>query len=261
MCKIRGKTLIMAQLNLFSYHPSATPLHRLDPRAKFIMVCLLSISMVHSHLLGSAIYLGSLLAAFKVSGIFFFRAVRQLKGFLILLLMIILVQAVSIQGDPFIRIWGISVTSQGLFSGFQTAFKFFLIMMTGLLFATTTRLNAVKNTAQWFLRPVPWLPEQRISVMIGLALGFIPLILKHAGQLSDAHKARLGNNNKHPVSHTIQMVLPLLKKTFRSADDIASAMSSRCYSEDRTGPVFQPSGKEPVFLCVTLALALLLFLF
>ncbi|MCK5311663.1 MAG: energy-coupling factor transporter transmembrane protein EcfT, partial [Desulfobacteraceae bacterium] len=118
-----------------------------------------------------------------------------------------------------------------------------------------------KSAAEWFLRPVPFIPEKRASLMIGLSIRFLPLIIEQAKQVSDAQKARCSDNQKNPVIKISRLIFPILKKTFQTADNLALAMESRCFSEDRTDPEFNKSGYEILSLVLTILLVLVLILF
>jgi energy-coupling factor transporter transmembrane protein EcfT len=129
-------------------------------------------------------------------------------------------------------------------------------MVTGLLFAVTTRPADLKSAAQWFLKPVPLIPEKRVALMISLCLRFFPLILAQAGQTADAVNARCGGYRKNPVRSIRFLTLPLLKKTVMAADHLDLAMTARCYTENRTDPEFESSGKERLALAAGTGLCL-----
>jgi energy-coupling factor transporter transmembrane protein EcfT len=251
----------VAELTLFGYRPGRSILHELDVRLKLVMLCLISLSMVKAGLYSSMIYGLVLAIAFKTAQIPMTKTVHQLRFFLLLLGMVFLSRALSEPGDTLLGYGDITITREGVFSGFSVALKFLFIMITGLVFSSTTSISDLKNGIQWILRPIPFLPEQRVTVVVGLALNFIPIIFKQAGHISDARRARCGDENRNPIKKTAWLVLPLLKKTFQSADHIALAMASRSYTDDRTCPQFHSSGKEPVFLAGTLAMTLCLLFF
>ena len=121
-------------------------------------------------------------------------------------------------------------------------------MLTGLIVCLTTKPSSVTGAVQWFLNPLPCIPEKRVGIMVSLSLKFMPLILKQAHEISNARKARCGDLEKNPVKKIIGLTLPLMKKTFLSADNLISAMESRCFNDDRTDPEFTPSGKELIFI-------------
>jgi energy-coupling factor transporter transmembrane protein EcfT len=248
----------MAQLNPFTYRHGKSVLHLLDVRCKFFIICLLSMSMLSANLPASIAYSLVLLFFIKKSGLDIFATLNSIKYFLILLFFIFITRSLIVKGDIIFSFYNFDITQQGMIEGFLVAFKFLLIMLTGLIFSSTTKVGAVKNAVQWFLKPVPFVPEKRVAVMISLSLHFMPVILKQFHEISDAQKARCADLEKNPVKRIIRIVLPLLKKTFISADSLVYAMESRCYSDDRTDPAFAPSGREAHFFTGTIVISLCL---
>jgi len=212
--------------------------------------------MLYANLPAGLFYFLILLFFLKKSGLDIFATLNSIKYFLLLLFFVFIARALVVKGDIIFSFYGISVTNQGVNEGFLVAFRFFLLMLTGLLFSSTTQPSSVKSAAQWFLKPVPFVPEKRVAIMISLALSFMPVIASQAKEISDAQKARCADLQKNPVKRIIRLVLPLLKKTFLSADSLVLAMESRCYSDDRTDPEFTPSGKEIPFLAGGLVISL-----
>jgi energy-coupling factor transporter transmembrane protein EcfT len=246
----------MAQLTAFSYRQGESWLHLLDVRCKFFMVCLVSMSLLSAQMTACFFYFLILLFFFKNSGLKIFATLNALKYFIVFLFFIFATRALIVKGDILVSFYGLSFTQQGLNQGFSVAFKFFLVMVTGIVFSSTTKPSCVKSAVQWFLRPIPFIPEKRVAVMISLSLSFMPVILNQARQISDAQKARCADLQKNPVKRIIRLVLPLLKKIFLSADNLVLAMESRCYSDDRTDPEFIPSGLEIYFFAGSSILAL-----
>jgi energy-coupling factor transporter transmembrane protein EcfT len=189
----------------------------------------------------------------KKSGLHLWSTLGRMKYFLLLLLFVFTARALSVTGDILFSFYNMTITRQGLDQGLLTAFKFLLVMLTGILFSATTKPSSVKAAVQWFLKPIPLVPEKQVAVMVSLALGFMPIILKQANAVSDAQKARCGDLEKNPVKRIIRFVFPLLKKTFLTADLLVMAMESRCYTDDRTDPEFTVSGQEFYFLAGSLA--------
>ena len=239
----------------FTYIQGDTLLHMLDARCKFFIICLISMSMLSAHLHMCLIYLIILLIFFKTTGLNIFETLNSIKYFLILLFFVFAVRSFTTPGNTVISFFNISITKQGLNQGFLIAFKFFLIMITGLLVSLTTKPSSVKSAVQWFLKPVPFIPEKRVGIMVSLSLKFMPLILKQTQEISNARKARCGDLEKNPVKKIIGLTLPLMKKTFLSADNLVLAMESRCYNDDRTDPEFRPSGKELIFIASSFILS------
>ncbi len=239
-------------MTLFSYHPGDTLWHTLDVRCKGLLVCLLSLAVLKTGLPGNIICLGVLMVILKTLKVGPARLVTQLKVFLLLLTLIFFCRWAVTPGDPMVTLYGFSLTRQGFTSGSLVALRFLIVMLLGLILTATTRSMEIKAAVQWFFKPVPFIPEKRVSVMVGLALKFMPLILDNAREVTHAVNARCGNLRKNPVRRLVNLSWPLLKKTFQSADDLSLAMQARCYSETRTDPRFFPNGKEGWVVGLTL---------
>ncbi|MEA1969261.1 MAG: energy-coupling factor transporter transmembrane component T [Thermodesulfobacteriota bacterium] len=247
-------------ITAFTYNHSDSVLHRLDVRCKLFALSCLSISILKAEFLALLIIISLsfyLIIHGKIKpGALF----SDLKYFFILLFLVFTARAVTTAGEPLLVFLKIVVTKQGITEGALICLRFFSIMLMGIIFACTTKPSSVKNGVEWFLKPVPFIPEKRVSVMITLFLRFMPLILKQADEISDAQKARCGDLQKNPLKRIINISVPLLKKTFLSADRLAMAMESRSYSEDRTDPEFTKSGKEKKFYFATFALSAISFI-
>ena len=246
-------------MTLFAFRPADSALHRLDTRCKLFMLALFSLASLATGFTGCAVALAVLFFFLTTAGIAPLTVLWQLRYFILMLGVICLTRALTTPGTAMICFFQITVTGQGLVTGALVALRFFLVMLTGLLFSVTTRPASVKAAVQWYLAPLPWVPEKRVGVMIGLALGFLPLILRQAQEAGDAVQARCGNLEKNPVKRLAHLALPMVTRAFGSADHLILAMEARCYSEERTDPGFNPSGKEAGYLLATLGLCLFLW--
>lgn len=245
----------MGFVTLFSYRPGRTLLHTLDVRCKCLLVCLLSLAVLKTGLPGNIFCLGVLTVTLKTVGLDPAGIVTQLKTFLLFLMLIFFSRWAGTPGDPMVTLYGFSLTRQGFGSGSLVSLRFLIVMLLGLMLTASTRSMEIKAAIQWFLKPVPFIPEKRVAVMAGLALKFMPLILGNAREVTHAVNARCGNLRKNPVRRLLNLSWPLLKKTFKSAEDLSLAMQARCYSENRTDPQFRPNGKEGPIVGLALVLA------
>lgn len=246
----------MADLTLFSFRTGTTALHSLDVRVKTVLVCMLSMTLFFAGFSACVICLLVIHFLVRSQGLTLWAILPRMKGFVLLLVLMAATRSVTVPGDPLWSVFGIEITRQGMAQGILVASRFFLVMVTGMLFAVTTRPADLKSAAQWFLKPVPFVPEKRVALMVSLFLRFFPLILAQAGQTADAVTARCGSFHKNPVRRIRFLTLPLLKKTVMAADHLSLAMTARCYSENRTDPAFTPGGKERMFLMAGAGLCL-----
>jgi energy-coupling factor transporter transmembrane protein EcfT len=107
---------------------------------------------------------------------------------------------------------------------------------------------------QWFLKPVPLIPEQKVAVMMGLILRFVPVIFDQAKETLEAQRARCVQNRKNPVYRLIKLGFPLMRRTFERADDLVAAMEARGFTENRTDPELVSNQRDWIALIVIVGL-------
>ena len=226
----------MAELTSFSFQPATSVLHKLDVRFKILFLILISFSSLGGGFFGLGL-LSALLAVLIVhcrpplkSGF------KELRFFLILLLLILTARMLTTPGAVLIQIKAIVITRQGMLSGLLVCWRLFIIAMSGFLFIFSTPSGQIKAAVEWFLKPFGFIPAKQIATMMGLIVRFIPVILNQAKETAEAQRARCVENRKNPVYRLIRLGIPLIRRTFERADKLAVAMEARCYSENRTDP-------------------------
>lgn len=226
----------MAELTAFSFQPGTSLLHRLDVRFKLLFLILISLISLGGGFKGLGI-LSGLVAALTVHCRLPLKSgLKELRLFLILLLLVLGARMLTTPGTALIEIKSIAVTRQGLISGVLICWRLVVIAFLGFLFIFTTRSAGIKAAVQWFLKPVVFIPRKRIAMMMGLIARFIPVILNQARETVEAQRARCIENRKNPFYRLIRLGVPLIRRTFEQADRLIVAMEARCYSENRTDP-------------------------
>ena len=248
----------MAELTSFSYTAGDSVLHRIDARFKIAFIIFLSLVALNAYFreLGflTLILLGIILRA----RLPFVSGLREMRYFLILLLLIFVARVLSTDGIPLIDLKYINVSTQGIYKGVLVCWRLALIVMLGFAFTSTTPPSAIKAAVQWFLKPVPLVPEKKVAVMMGLILRFVPVILDQARETAEAQKARAVENRKNPVYRLTKLGFPLMRRTFERADDLVVAMEARAFTEHRTDPELIADKRDWVALIVVCCLCILL---
>ena len=163
----------------------------------------------------------------------------EIRYFLFLISMVIVVNSFSVPGDPVTGIPIHGLTWEGLNSGLVYGWRLFLIILISTILTGTTPLSLLKSAIEWFLSPIPFVPAARVATMFSLTFVLIPLVFDQASEMSEAQKARCIEGRKNPVARIKFLIFPLLFQTFMRADELVLAMESRCYSEVRTKAVFK----------------------
>jgi len=226
----------MAELTSFSYVAGNSLLHRLDARLKILAIVLLSLVVFNIDFAGLGILSAVLLGAVMQARLPLGSGIRELRYFSVLLLLIFVARVLSTGGPALFSLKYFTVSKMGLVDGALVCWRLALILILGFAFASTTPPSAVKAAVQWILKPVPFIPEKKIALMMGLIVRFVPVILDQARETAEAQKARGVENRKNPVYRLIKLGFPLLRRTFERADDLVVAMEARCFTENRTDP-------------------------
>jgi energy-coupling factor transporter transmembrane protein EcfT len=124
------------------------------------------------------------------------------------------------------------VSQDGFRLGSLTCWRLGLILGFSILFTAMTRPRQLQDALIWLLRPIPFLPERRVGLMVSLTLRFFSIILDQADEVRLAHKARLGDLNKNPFRRAKFLALPLLRHSFSRAEEVTLALVARGYRED-----------------------------
>jgi len=248
----------MAELIGFQHPAGATRLHRLDARIKLVLLA--AFSAVGLHLSGGGLLLLGLplLAAALMIRAHHRLRLQELKWLGILLGLVWIARAISTEGAPIFSMGALAISREGLVDGLQVCLRLILVFLMGVLFVASTRSGEVKAGVQWFLKPLPFVPAERIGTMIGLIVRFIPMIFEEASRTLDAQRARGVENRRNPVYRMATFGIPLLRRIFGIADRLVLAMEARCYTESRTGSKLKASRRDWAALAAGLGWAAVL---
>lgn len=263
---------MMNKLILGRYIPGDSVIHRLDPRAKlvasfyFIAIIFLANNWQSYVLVGAFTIFAILLS--KIDLGFFIRGVRPLIW---LMLFTVALQIFFTRGGDVYWSWGIfSVTQAGVINGVFIFCRFVLIIFMSTLLTLTTQPLELSDAIEYLLRPLKAIrfPVHEISLMLSIALRFVPTLMDETEKIMNAQRARgvdFGEGNLiDKMKAVVPLLIPLFVSSFKRADDLATAMEARGYQggEGRSKyRVLDWHGKDTlvfvVFALLTVALVFL----
>ena len=218
------------------YYPGASPLHRLDPRAKFVAVSALAVSLfIRDSFAGLAVFAVAGIAAYAMSGVpaaWFWRAFRPL---LWLILLTFLAQVLFAPGPAFFSVWVVHLSWRGLELAAFLSLRLVVLVLIGSVLTLTTPPLALTDGLAWLGRPLRRLrvPTDELALMVTIALRFIPTLLVELDQIMRAQRARGADfRSGGPLRRAralVPVLIPLFVLSFRRADELALAMEARCY--------------------------------
>lgn len=221
----------MAELTAFNYFSGQSWLHRLDIRFKLVMVLYFNVLSVQASILDLMILSTPLMLMVFQIKIPIRQALSDTRYFLYFLLFIFLSRTIVWDTTS---IFYLNYSYPDMLESLIICWRLFLILLVGLLFMYSSKIQEIRAAIQWFLRPLPFVSEKKIAFMIGLMIRFVPDILQHALDIKAAQIARGVTHRKNLIYRITVFSIPLFQRIFEQADTIVDAMLSRCYSEDRT---------------------------
>ena len=231
-------------------------LHRLDARFKIAFVIFISLVGLNASLRSLGFLTLILLGIILRTRLPLISGLKEIRYFLILLLLIFVARVLATDGIPLIDLNYVTVSMQGIYNGILVCWRLALIVMLGFAFISTTPPATIKAAVQWFLKPVPLIPEKKVAVMMGLILRFLPVIFNQAGATAAALKARAVENRKNPVYRLTKFGFPLMRRIFERADDLVIALEARAFTEHRTDFELAASKRDWIALMVVCCLCI-----
>ena len=235
---------MLKDITLGQYFPGDTVVHRLDPRTKLILVVvfIVALFLAVDWISYAAMFLVTA-ACIKVSTI---RLKSILKGLKPLIFIIVLTGILNLfytkEGTVLFDWWIFTVTTGGIKRAFLMVVRIMLLICGTLLLTYTTSPIALTDGLEMLLNPLKKIkvPVHEMSMMMSMALRFIPTLIEETDKIMSAQKARGADFSTGKLTERAKALLPLLVplfvSSFRRADELAVAMESRCYhgGEGRT---------------------------
>ena len=230
----------MKNIALGQYYPTRSPLHKLDPRIKLIIaVFYITAAFLCKNLLGFALLGASAILLIILSRVPLKTVLGSLKlvTFILILTVAINIFLTKEEGiAPLSSFWIFEIYTKGLYSALFIGLRILcMIIGTCMLLTYTTTPIALTDALERLLSPLRKikLPVHEFSMMMSIALRFIPTIMEEAEKIMAAQKARgagftEGNLIKR-IKSLIPILIPLFASVFRRAFELATAMTCRCY--------------------------------
>ncbi len=234
---------MLRDITLGQYYQTDSIIHRLDPRVKLVstMVFILSLFTVKNFIgyVAAALFLSIIIRLSKVP---FPYMIKGMKAILFLLIITVGFNLFLTPGTPLLSFWKITITKEGITLAASMAIRLSFLIIGSSVMTLTTTPNNLTDGMEKLLNPLKIckVPVHEVSMMMSIALRFIPILLEETDKIMKAQIARgadfeNGNLIKR-AKNLIPLLVPLFISAFRRANDLAMAMEARCYrgGENRT---------------------------
>ena len=232
---------MLKDITLGQYFPGDTVVHRLDPRTKIVLLIVYIVALFQAVSWWSYALVALITALVMVLGHITPKNIfKGLKPMLFIIALTALLNVFYTKGTPIVEGW--IITWEGLGRSAQMILRIVLLIAGTFLLTYTTSPIALTDGLEKLLNPLKKLkvPVHEMTLMMSMALRFIPTLIEETDKIMSAQKARGADFETGSLVQRAKALLPILVplfvSAFRRADELAVAMESRCYhgGEGRT---------------------------
>jgi len=234
---------MLRDITLGQYYRTESVIHKLDPRVKLVATFAFIVSLfLVKNFIGYVIAFLFLAICVKLSNVpprFIFRGMKTIFFLLILTMVFNLFLT---PGEPLLTVWKFKITKEGIKLAFMMGIRLVFLITGSSLMTLTTTPNNLTDGLESLLKPLKkvHVPVHEISMMMSIALRFIPILMEETDKIMKAQMARGADFESGSLMtrarSLVPLLVPLFISAFRRANDLAMAMESRCYrgGEGRT---------------------------
>ena len=235
---------MLKDITLGQYFPGNSFIHKLDPRTKLIVLVVYIVALFLAVNWASyAVMAAFLLLCIKISTIPAKSFIRGMKPLMMILIFTgVLNLFFTTEGELLVDFWIIQITTGGLQRAIFMVVRILLLICGTFLLTYTTSPIALTDGLEALMSPLKMIkvPVHELSMMMCIALRFIPTLIEETDKIMSAQKARGADFENGTLMEKaralVPILVPLFISAFRRADELATAMECRCYQggEGRT---------------------------
>ena len=235
---------MLKDVTLGQYFPGFSFVHKLDPRTKLCMVVIYIVALFCAKgWISYALVFAFLAISIKISTIPLKTITKGLKPVLFIVAFTGILNLFFTEGTHEIfTVFGWTLTWEAVERAFFMVARIMMLITGTFLLTYTTSPIALTDGLESLLGPLKKLhfPVHELSMMMCIALRFIPTLIEETDKIMSAQKARGADFESGSIMDRaralVPILVPLFISAFRRADELAIAMECRCYQggEGRT---------------------------
>ena len=235
---------MLKDITLGQYFPGNSPVHRMDPRTKLILLVGYIVALFTAeNWISYAVVFLFLGITVAISTIPLKAFVSGMKPLVMILIFTGVLNVFFTTGESIaLKFWIITIYWEGVVRALFMMVRILLLITGTFLLTYTTSPITLTDGLESLLSPLKKikLPVHELSMMMCIALRFIPTLIEETDKIMSAQKARGADFESgkliQRVKALVPILVPLFISAFRRADELATAMECRCYQggEGRT---------------------------
>lgn len=228
-------------ITIGQFIPGNSFIHKMDARFKIILSFIYVVALfLINDIIGYGIITSFTVLIICMSGVPIRFIMRGLKPMMFILVFTAVINLLMTPGTylwqtTLFGSWTVGITIDGIYSALRMFFRLlYLIIGTSMLTLTTAPIM-LTDGIEILLRPLEKIkvPAHEIAMMMTIAMRFIPTLAEETDKIMKAQTARGADFESGNIIQRgkamIPLLIPLFISAFRRADELATAMESRCY--------------------------------
>ena len=228
---------MLKDITLGQFFPGNSVIHRLDPRTKLLALIAYIVALfVAKSWVSYGLMLAFLVTVIVVSKIPVKSIVRGMKPLVLILVFTGILNLFFTDGETvLVSFWVVTITLEGLLRAIFMMARILMLITGTFLLTFTTSPIALTDGLEALMAPLKVIkvPVHELSMMMCIALRFIPTLIEETDKIMCAQKARGADFESGSILQRakalVPILVPLFISAFRRADELATAMECRCY--------------------------------
>jgi len=234
---------VLKDITIGQFFPGESFVHKMDPRMKIIATLLYIVTLfLAKHPLSLSVGILLLILLYRVAKIPLKLITKSLKPVLPVIIFTSILNVFFMKGEVLLKIGFLEITREGLLLAVLMSLRILCLIAGSSLLTYTTSPIALTDAIERLMAPLKKLkvPVHELSMMMTIALRFIPTLIEETDKIMNAQKARGADMESggflQRAKALVPILVPLFVSSFRRADELAMAMECRCYrgGEGRT---------------------------
>ena len=228
---------MLKDITLGQYFPGKSVIHCLDPRTKLVLLVVYIVALFTAvSWISYAVTFLFLAIVIALSTIPVKAIVRGMKPLVLILVFTGILNLFFTEGETvLVSLWVVEITLEGLIRAFFMVTRILMLISATFLLTYTTSPISLTDGLEGLLGPLKKVrvPVHELSMMMCIALRFIPTLIEETDKIMAAQKARGADFESGKLMERVKALVPILVplfiSAFRRADELATAMECRCY--------------------------------
>ena len=211
---------MLKDITFGQYFPGESIIHRLDPRMKLLLiVAYIVLLFVADGLFALLIGAAMVVMFYALSKLPWKLVIKCIKPIMPIIIFTAVLNIFFVEGDPIFEWQFISVSGKGLLTAVLMCIRIICLIAGSSLLTYTTTPIALTDGLERLMKPLQKIkvPVHELSMMMTIALRFIPTLIDETQKIMAAQKARGADMESGNIIQRAKALIPILIPLFVSA--------------------------------------------